>query len=114
LRHRPRQHHAVELEAEVVMEAGRGVLLDDERQAARALPPDGAARLGRLGKVALRVVLLELLSHRSRWCLTPFLREAARKRGQTPFPETISWGYAVFRFAAVRFLAATADSGGFA
>src|SRR5207244_5962056 len=65
LRHRPRQQHAVQLEAEVVMQRGGPVLLDDERKAGRVLRSDLAARLGSLAEIALRVILLE--RHRRLW-----------------------------------------------
>ena len=44
LRHRPAQEHPVPLEAEVVVEAARGVALDDEaeRVARLRLPPNGS------------------------------------------------------------------------
>src|SRR5262249_8851777 len=55
---RPREQDAVELEAEVVVQARGGVLLDDEEVAARGAL-HLAGRLARLLEVPLPVVLLE-------------------------------------------------------
>ena len=62
LGHRPRHEHAVDLQAEVVVEARRAVALDDEPAArAEGRRPGGRAggRLGRLREVALAAVFLE-------------------------------------------------------
>ncbi len=67
LGHRPALEHAVVLEAEVVVEAPRGVLLDDEaprrRRLLARLLTGTAARLRRLLEVALPVVLRQ--AHRA-------------------------------------------------
>ena len=59
LRYGPRLHHAVELQAEVVVEVARRVLLDDEVQGPAARLRDLAGRFGGAGEVTLRVVLGE-------------------------------------------------------
>ena len=59
LGHRPAQQHAVELEPEVVVQAGGRVLLDDERQPGGAARTDLARRLGRDAEVALPTVAFE-------------------------------------------------------
>jgi hypothetical protein len=62
LRHRPAEEDAVELEAEVVVEPPRGVLLDHERV---ALPAARLPRwLGRAGEVPFAAVFGEI-RHRS-------------------------------------------------
>src|SRR5690606_7896426 len=52
----PARQHAVDLEAEIVVQAGGVVLLDDELQVAAAPGRDLAGRLGGLSEIALGVV----------------------------------------------------------
>src|SRR5690606_31034669 len=52
----PADQHAVDLEAEIVVQAGSIVLLHDKLRRARAAPGDGAPGFGRLLEVALGVV----------------------------------------------------------
>ncbi len=61
LRHGPRGESPVPLEPEVVVEPSRIVPLDDEDRRLRAAPPR-AERLGRRLRVALSVVLAELVA----------------------------------------------------
>ena len=62
LRHRPARQRAVALEAEVVVEAGRIVALDDEDRRGAALA--AAEGLGRPLRVALAAVVAQRLAHR--------------------------------------------------
>ena len=58
-RHRPAQHHAVEFEAQIVVQPRRVVLLDDVAEALLARP-GLAARLGGLAEVAFLPIGLQL------------------------------------------------------
>ena len=66
--HGPRLHHAADLEAQVVVEAGRVVLLDDEGEGAGAPLGDGVGGLGGSREVALLAVLVELFGHGATKC----------------------------------------------
>jgi hypothetical protein len=61
LRDRPAQQHAVELEPEVVVQSGSGVLLDHETELAVGARGDRGVAGGLAGdaKIALAVVLVE-------------------------------------------------------
>jgi hypothetical protein len=78
LGHRPRPHHALVLEPEVVVHPARGVLLDDERASRTGLCPF-AAGLGGLREVAHRAVLGEL----GRGCAAGHLGHEQCRRGAT-------------------------------
>ena len=56
---RPACKHAIELEAEVVVEIAGGVLLHDETRTRAALRPGATPGLGRPREVALAAVVLE-------------------------------------------------------
>ncbi len=71
-RHRPGFEHAVEFQAEIVMQAGGGVLLDHIAAMLGLGDARRAAGLGRLLEVALGPVFGELLGcHARSSCLTP-------------------------------------------
>ena len=59
-RHGPRLEDAVELQAQIPMQVARGVLLDHEASMLRGQNLARAARLLRLGEIALGSILLEL------------------------------------------------------
>src|SRR5690606_1783649 len=62
LRNRPAPHHAFHLQAEVVVQVGSRVLLDDKAQRRAASPPTRAAGgLGGLLEIPLLLILLERL-----------------------------------------------------
>jgi len=61
-RHRPALQHPVHLEAQIVVEAARGVLLHHEEAAARRPPPEGLRRAIRIALLAIRLERRRALS----------------------------------------------------
>ena len=87
LRDGPALHHAVELEAKVVMELTRGVLLDHEPQrstaGARRRPSHITRRLRRSREVALRLILAERPARLPRACRPLSCRHALLLRSES-------------------------------
>src|SRR5215469_11181111 len=81
--HRPRLENAVELKAEVVVQAGGGVLLDYVAEDRRILDLGLAARLCRLGEVALSAIGRELAVGRHAHSAPPNGFGAERQRSDS-------------------------------
>ncbi len=59
LGHGPGEQHAVQFEAEIVVQGTRGMLLDDELEPGRATPAEAPTRLRRCAEISLPAVGLE-------------------------------------------------------
>jgi len=63
LGYRPALEHAAHLEAKIVMQPPRGMLLHDKAQRMGSALAPAAARLRRLGEIALAAVLRQPIGH---------------------------------------------------